>query len=168
MPGPSAQAGKIIRSAGPQRRHRGVRAQPRASTLAGCSASREARLAAQRYGENVTDEDDSAVAPPWQVFPEITPEDVPAHMRQGRAEPYFDLVWRPFWSTLSAAHRSAYLDRWNASAAWRAAMTHFDVDATFDLEQDALESADYLAGMRRQREEAWRKLPMWKRWFTRR
>jgi hypothetical protein len=108
------------------------------------------------------------VAPPWQVFPEITPEDVSVHMRQGRAEPYFDAVWRPFWSALSEAQRSAYLDRWNASPAWRAAMSDLDVDTDFDPEEDARESEAYLAEVRRHRDEAWRKLPLWKRWFTRR
>jgi hypothetical protein len=106
-------------------------------------------------------------APPWRVFPEITPEDVSVHMRQGRAEPYFDAVWRPFWSSLSEAERSAYLDRWNASGAWRAAMSDFDVDCDFDPEEEARESEAYLADMRREQEESWRKLPLWKRWFMR-
>jgi len=101
--------------------------------------------------------------PPWKVFPEISPDDISAHTRQGRAEPYFDAVWRPFWSSLSAQERTEYFDHWAATAEWREAMTIFDLDPDLDLEADARESEAYLTEWRRQKSaqpsgSIWRRL----------
>lgn len=104
------------------------------------------------------------MAPPWQVFPEISPDDLSAHTRQGRAETYFDEVWRPFWSALSAAEKTEYFDHWAATPAWREAMSLFDIDPDLDLEADARESEAYLAEHRRTADQR----PLWKRLLRRR
>ena len=115
----------------------------------------------------MTDEDATAdVPPPWHVFPEITPEDVSAHMRQGQAELYFDQAWRPFWSALTPPQRGEYLNRWNATAAWREAMSVFDMDTDYDAEEDARESEEYLAQVQRERATR-QKPPLRKRLFKR-
>jgi hypothetical protein len=109
------------------------------------------------------DEDEfERVIPPWKVFSEISPSDVSAHTRQGRAEPYFDEIWRPFWTSLSPTQRTAYLDHWHATPAWRDAMSIFDRDSDLDLEADACESEAYLAELRRRRATEARP-PFWTR-----
>jgi hypothetical protein len=60
-----------------------------------------------------------ACQPPWVVFPDIAPDELAAHLKQGAAEPWFDQVWRPFWSALTDLQRAQFLDRWQASSAWR-------------------------------------------------
>lgn len=102
------------------------------------------------------------MVPPWQVFPEISPNDLSAHTRQGRAETYFDEIWRPFWASLTEQQKAEYFNHWGASAQWREAMSIFDVDPNLDLEADARESEAYFAELRRQ-QAAHPKRSLWKR-----
>ena len=55
--------------------------------------------------------------PPWVVFPGMRPLEAAAD--QGLQEAWVDQVWRPFWASLGAAERDAYLTHWGASEAWR-------------------------------------------------
>ena len=55
--------------------------------------------------------------PPWVVFPGMAPLEAAAD--QGAQEAWVDQVWRPFWASLGAAERDAYLSHWGASEAWR-------------------------------------------------
>lgn len=106
------------------------------------------------------------MVPPWIIFPEITPDDLSAHTRQGRAEPYFDEVWRPFWFSLSTEQKTEYLDHWWTSAAWRDAMSIFDVEPELYLEGDAREFEAYLAALREKQTAQGRSI--WSRLLRRR
>ncbi len=64
--------------------------------------------------------------PPWIALPDLSHED-PA--TQGVADAYVTLTFPPFWTGLSAGEKADYLDRWNASAEWRAAISErYDLD----------------------------------------
>jgi hypothetical protein len=92
-------------------------------------------------------------APPWQVFPDLTPADAGA--RQGAQEAWVDQVWRPFWATLTPAQRQAYLDHWGASDEWRHAIrATFEPEPAFDAEADLTESERHLAERRAAASEA--------------
>jgi hypothetical protein len=81
--------------------------------------------------------------PPWRVFPAMRPVEVAA--RQGAEEAWVDEVWRPFWASLDAPQRTAYLDHWQASDAWRDAIHHtFDPAPGFDAQADLMESNAHL------------------------
>ena len=80
--------------------------------------------------------------PPWVAVPDLQPDD-PA--TQGMAEAYVVLNWLPFWQTLAADGKAAYLDRWQASPEWRAAIAlRYDWDG-IDLEDEAREAAAWRA-----------------------
>lgn len=106
----------------------------------------------------------TACPPPWEAFPEIQPDDLVAHLRQGAAEPWFDREWRPFWASLDGEQRELYLQHWSASLAWREAMSVFDVDPDLDLEADARESEEYLRDWAKRRANA---APWWRRLLQR-
>jgi hypothetical protein len=90
--------------------------------------------------------------PPWVVFPHLVPDELASHLKQGVAEPWFDQVWRPLWSRLSASERAEYLDHWNASPEWREAIRFsFDDQEKVDLVADAAESERELEEFRRAR-----------------
>jgi len=94
-------------------------------------------------------------SPPWQVFPFLTPDGLAGHLRQGIAEPWFDQVWRPFWAGLSVDARAQYLDHWQATPEWKAAIKfYFEPDPEFDAEADARESELYLKVQREQQKAA--------------
>lgn len=83
--------------------------------------------------------------PPWVVFPGMAPLEAAAD--QGAQEAWVDQVWRPFWASLGAAERDAYLSHWGASEAWRGAIHFlFETPEGFDAAADAAESARWLAG----------------------
>ncbi|BCL86722.1 hypothetical protein ACNRBV_10205 [Ralstonia pseudosolanacearum] len=83
--------------------------------------------------------------PPWVVFPQIKPEELALHVRQGVAEPWFDQEWRPYWASLTPMQRASYLDAWHASPEWREAIAFvFEAFADLDVDQDAKESKEYL------------------------
>ncbi len=102
--------------------------------------------------------------PPWLVFPQIDPQTLPVHLRQGVAEPWFDQQWRPFWAALTAEQKAQYLDHWNASPDWRAAIAfHFDRAWESDAEADAAESIQYQQDLKQARA----KPSLLSRWFGR-
>lgn len=83
-----------------------------------------------------TDERRGQPDPPWVAL-DLSPED-PA--TQGAADAYITLSFLPFWTGLSPAEKARYLDEWDASPAWRAAISErYDHDG-FDLEADAREA----------------------------
>lgn len=85
--------------------------------------------------------EDFACVPPWVAFPRLRPEALPA--TQGAEEQWIDTQWRPFWRALDGAQRARYLDCWQASAEWRAAIRFYfeALDAPFDIAADAAEAA---------------------------
>lgn len=102
--------------------------------------------------------------PPWRVFPQIDPQTLPVHLRQGEAEPWFDQQWRPFWATLTAEQKVQYLDHWQASPDWRAAIAfHFDHTWAADAATDAAESSQHQEQLRQTRA----KPSLLARWFGR-
>lgn len=97
-------------------------------------------------------------APPWVAFPEMQPHAFSQYLKQGATEAWFDQVWRPFWSSLSAEEKQRYLERHQASPQWAAAIKFVcDADATVDLEADARESAAHLHAWRasRRKKRSW-------------
>lgn len=80
--------------------------------------------------------------PPWIALPGLDPDE-PAN--QGAAEAYVLLTFLPFWRTLSAEAKTAYLDRWNASAEWRAAIAWRYDQEGFDVEADARDAEAWAA-----------------------
>lgn len=58
--------------------------------------------------------------PPWRAFPALSPES--SGWRQGDGEGWLRVAWLPFWSSLGAEQRLAYLGRWPAPAGWGAAV----------------------------------------------
>ena len=100
--------------------------------------------------------------PPWVVFPEIAPEELAAHLRQGTTEVWFDQYWRPFWASLTESQRAQYLEHWSASPAWKEALGIFTAHVGVDLAADAAESEEYL---KRWRAENPVKRPFWRRLF---
>jgi len=89
--------------------------------------------------------------PPWIAIPGLGPED-PA--TQGIADAYIALDWLPFWRSLAPGRKTAYLDRWQTSPAWREAIT-----LRYDVDDDALrhEARDHAAS-----EAASRRRPWWR------
>jgi hypothetical protein len=55
--------------------------------------------------------------PPWIRWPGALPEW--SGFRQGYGEAWYLLHFQPFWSKLGPDDRLAWLDRWEAPAAWR-------------------------------------------------
>ncbi len=90
--------------------------------------------------------------PPWTTFPEIDPDELPAYLKQGLTEWWFDEAWRPFWNPLSMAQREQYLDYWQAPEKWRENL-HFVFPHTleFNPEEDMKESEEYLRKWRESR-----------------
>ncbi|AEG70964.1 conserved hypothetical protein (plasmid) [Ralstonia solanacearum Po82] len=83
--------------------------------------------------------------PPWVAFPALRPETLAMRVRQGVAEPWFDQVWRPYWTSLTPIQRTCYLDAWEASPEWREAIAFvFETLSDLDLDQDAKASEAYL------------------------
>jgi hypothetical protein len=113
----------------------------------------------------MTEPDYLTAPPPWKAFPEIQPDELVAHLRQGAAEPWFDQEWRPFWASLDEGQRERYLQHWSASPAWRDAMMVFDVDPDLDLEADARESEEYLRHLQEQQGHGAK--PWWRRLLQR-
>lgn len=79
--------------------------------------------------------------PVWIAFPELTPED---SLNQGAGARYIDFDWLPFWMSLSAPEKEAYLDRWNASPEWREVIHERFDEPSFDMEEDMRESEEWL------------------------
>jgi hypothetical protein len=87
--------------------------------------------------------------PPWKAFPQLTPDGLASHLKQGVTDAWFDQQWRPFWSGLSVEQKNEYLESWRATAEWRDALAfHFDDQSPVDLKADAAESEEYLASRR--------------------
>jgi hypothetical protein len=87
--------------------------------------------------------------PPWVAFPEIPPNELVRHLKQGLVELWVDQHWRPFWASLTREDKEGYLEYWDASPEWRETIAfHFERDPNFDAESDALESEEYLAEFR--------------------
>ena len=86
----------------------------------------------------------AALPPPWSVFPGLSPEE-PGN--QGAVEAFLVLEWLPFWSALTREDKDAYLDRWNASPAWRAAIAEryelSDADLAAEAEEARLREAEW-------------------------
>jgi hypothetical protein len=83
--------------------------------------------------------------PPWVVFPELEASELSRYLKQGVTEAWFDQHWRPFWSGLSLEERHNYLTHWEATPAWREALSFFFAsDEDFDLDSDARDSEQYL------------------------
>lgn len=97
--------------------------------------------------------------PPWIALPGLSHVD-PA--TQGVADAYVTLTFLPFWTGLSAGEKSDYLDRWNASAEWRAAISErYDLDG-LDLEAEAREAEAWrVAHLPSRHEKSW--WQFWKR-----
>ncbi len=76
--------------------------------------------------------------PPWIVFPDLHPND-PA--TQGVEEAYIDLEWLPFWRSLGDQQREDYLRRWTATVEWREVIAERFEPESFDVEDDARDSA---------------------------
>lgn len=96
--------------------------------------------------------------PPWVVFPTMAAEAFHASARQS-IEAWFDAVWQPFWISLDADAKAAYLAHWNASQEWRDALALFEWEP-FDIDEDAKESEEYLAKVRELRPKPswWRRI----------
>lgn len=104
--------------------------------------------------------------PPWVVFPELNPQELPGYLRQGVTEAYFSNHWQPFWQSLDESRRKEYLSRWKASAEWRDAIRfHFEEITDCDLAEDARESEEWLA-RNRATETKWFRKPWWARLFA--
>lgn len=56
------------------------------------------------------------IQPPWVEYPGYGPGD-PFWRQTG--EPFFTLVWRPFYDSLNEAEQTAYLIRWNVPEQWQ-------------------------------------------------
>lgn len=80
----------------------------------------------------------SEPSPPWIVFPSLSP-DMP--LTQGAEAAYIDGEWLSFWSVLTGGDKMAYLDRWDASPAWRDAIGMRYDQPGFDIAEDAADSA---------------------------
>lgn len=57
--------------------------------------------------------------PPWKLVPEMDPDDPEHH---GVGEAYLLIDWLRFWQLLKPDQQAEYLDRWQASPAWRKAI----------------------------------------------
>lgn len=102
-------------------------------------------LMMEGLGTNLVAHHPDAPEPPWIIFPNIKPDKLAAHVQQGISEPWFDRVWRPFWTPLTSRQQDRYLDDWQASPEWREAIVFvFDSFSDLDVDQDARESEEYL------------------------
>lgn len=108
------------------------------------------------------DDESSKTIPPWLEFPSLPADRFHPSARQGLVEVWFDNVWNPFWSPLSKEDKAAYLDQWQAPDEWRKALDLFEWEP-FDMEEDARESAEWLAKWRAQQP----KPTWWQRIFKR-
>lgn len=63
------------------------------------------------------------IEPPWAKYPGYPPGDT--FWRQ-TGEAWLTWVWRPYWDSLDAAHKSAYLERWRVPEVW--SRYYFDED----------------------------------------
>lgn len=80
--------------------------------------------------------------PPWVAFPALRPETLATRVGQDVAEPWFDQVWRPYWTSLTPIQRTCYLDAWEASPEWREAIAFvFETLSDLDIDQHAKASA---------------------------
>lgn len=87
---------------------------------------------------------ENEIKPPWVVFPEMQPADLRA--TQGAEERWLNEDWWPFWLTITAEDRKAYLIRWNSDAEWRDYLEHYTrTREGFDEETDARDRERYLA-----------------------
>jgi hypothetical protein len=104
-------------------------------------------------------------APPWIAFPDIKADEFSQYVKQGATEVWFDQVWLPFWSSLSAQEKRSYLKQYQASPEWSAAIRFVcDGGETVDMAEDARESEVHLREWRESR----RAKPSWlKRFFGR-
>ena len=59
--------------------------------------------------------------PPWRMFPEQTPNH--ETWQFGHGFTWWKNAWQPFWTPLAADQREDYLHRWEAPAAWKAALS---------------------------------------------
>jgi hypothetical protein len=108
----------------------------------------------------------SACEPPWVVFPFIDPDELPRHLKQGLAEPWFDQCWRPFWNGLSNERKQQYLDQWQATPQWRDAIGFvFGTLYELDAESDAVEMARWEARWADRRQAQGAKPSLWSRLF---
>ncbi|WP_161940242.1 hypothetical protein, partial [Cupriavidus necator] len=60
----------------------------------------------------------SGPPPPWVAFPEIS-EPLKLGFLQGDIEYWWDNYWSPFWESLTAEEREAYLGRRGATKEWK-------------------------------------------------
>jgi hypothetical protein len=103
------------------------------------------------------------------MFPFINPDELPQHLKQGIAEPWFDQAWRPFWNGLTDEQKQQYLDHWRASPQWRDAIgfvfgTLYEMAAE-GAEDDAAEMARWEARWAERRRSRPAKRPLWSRLF---
>ena len=95
--------------------------------------------------------------PPWVALPDLSPED-PA--TQGAADAYVTLTFFPFWAELSAHEKADFLDRWDASAEWRAVISERYDHEGLDLEAEAQEAEAWRAAHLASRSAK----PWWRFW----
>ena len=80
--------------------------------------------------------------PPWIVFPHLGPNEPPT---QGAEEAYIHREWLPFWRTLDTDARARYLRQWEATAEWRDVIAERYDPEGFDIDEDASDSAAWMA-----------------------
>ena len=56
------------------------------------------------------------IEPPWVRQPDEPPG---SFVWREADQPWFEHVWKPYWDSLSAQARDAYLERWNVPDVWR-------------------------------------------------
>ncbi len=97
--------------------------------------------------------------PPWVAFPDLTPDELSRHLKQGLIEAWVDAHWRPFWASLDREEREGYFEYWDASEEWRETIRFFfEPDPDYDPIADQLESEEYLRVMREKRQREKRSL----------
>lgn len=89
--------------------------------------------------------------PPWIALPDLSPDDP---CNQGAGEAYIVLEFLPFWSGLTAVQKAAYLDRWNATPEWRAAVAE-RYDSDLDIDADARDAEAWAAAHPLPRKRWW-------------
>lgn len=72
------------------------------------------------------------VTPPWVTHPAYGPADF---FWREAGQPWFTLVWEPYWKSLTPQAVAAYLHRWQVPDAWR----HYYFDTRF---RDFLNAVD--------------------------
>ncbi|MEO1434571.1 MAG: hypothetical protein AAFV80_03490 [Bacteroidota bacterium] len=73
-------------------------------------------------------EEDGDFYPPWITFPNA----LPSNWKQGWQEYWFHYGWTPFQEQLGKAGYKAYLQRWDAPAAW---IDHFEASDQYAKEE---------------------------------